>query len=84
MHIGPSMTINLVGKLNIHGYFRFDPSFSVLHFMEYAIFFVGGASVSYGTIGWGIESRSGNSKYKEFSSDGDGKIQLMIKPNKWI
>ena len=81
VHIGPSMTINPVGKLNLHGYFKYAPSFSMLYaqgalYGNYATFFVGGVSISYGTIGLGIESRFGNSKYKEFSSDEEGGITI--------
>lgn len=77
MQVGPSVTVNPVGKLCIHGYFRYAPSFSALYMDEsfmgnYASFFVGGGSVSYGVIGLGIEARYGNCKYKGlFGSDGD-------------
>ena len=76
MHIGPSITIRPVGKLNIHGYFRYAPSFSALYaddtfYGNYATFFVGGASISYGVIGLGIETRFGDCKYKEFGADSD-------------
>ena len=68
IHIGPSITINPVGKLNIHGYFRYAPSISGLYTEDfhsnYATFFVGGASISYDVIGLGIESRFGNCEYK--------------------
>lgn len=69
MHIGPSITINPVSKLNIHGYFRFAPTFSGFYdndsfYVNYAKVFVGGGSVSYGIIGLGIESRFGDCKYK--------------------
>lgn len=76
MHIGPSITIRPIGKLNIHGYFRYAPSLSALYaddtfYGNYATFFVGGASISYGVIGLGIETRFGNCKYKEFGADSD-------------
>lgn len=90
MHIGPSVTINPVGNLNIHGYFRYAPSFSTLYaddtfYGNYATFFVGGASISYGVIGLGIESRFGNCKYNEFYPDNDKEtcISNKTKYNGW-
>lgn len=76
MHIGPSVTVNPVSKLNIHGYFRYAPSYSALFSDEtiygnYASFFVGGASISYGVIGLGIESRFANCKYKNLDEDSE-------------
>ncbi len=76
MHIGPSITIKPIGKLNIHGYFRYAPSFSALYaddtfYGNYATFFVGGASISYGVIGLGFESRFGDCKYKDFIISGE-------------
>jgi len=73
MNVGPSITIKTVGKLTIHGYFRYAPSFSGLYnndtfYGNYATFFVGGASISYCAIGLGIESRFGDCKYKEIGS----------------
>lgn len=78
MHIGPSLTINPVRKLNIHGYFRFAPSFSVLYtddtfYGNYAPFFITGLSVSYNVIGLGIESRTGKCTYKKLGSFQDDK-----------
>lgn len=84
MHIGPSITINPVGKLNIHGYFRYLPTFSGLYMNDafygnYASFFVGGASISYGVIGLGIESRFGDCDYKEISSDSEDEVSSKLK-----
>lgn len=90
MHIGPSIYIRPIGKLNIHGYFRYAPSFSALYADEifygnYATFFVGGASISYGVMGLGIETRFGDCKYKEFGSDGEeqGHSISKTKHNGW-
>lgn len=90
MHIGPSITINPIGKLNIHGYFRYAPSFSALYmddtfYGNYATFFVGGVSICYGVIGLGFESRFGDCKYKEFGSDSDEEntISSKTKYNGW-
>lgn len=74
MHIGPSITIRPVGDLIIHGYFRYAPSFSALYaddkfYGNYATFFVGGASLSYGFIGFGFEARFGSCEYKEFGAN---------------
>lgn len=79
MQAGPSVMVNPVGKLNVHGYFRYAPSFSGLYNGDaivgnYATFFVGGAAISYAAIGLGVEARFGNSRYKELiggESDGD-------------
>lgn len=90
MHVGPSVTIRPVGELIVHGYFRYAPSFSVLYADEifygnYATFFVGGASISYGMIGLGIESRFGDCKYKELigGDEGDNLPISKIKYNGW-
>lgn len=90
MHIGPSITINPIGKLNIHGYFRYAPSFSALYMNDtfygnYATFFVGGVSISYRAIGLGFESRFGDCKYKEFGSDSDevNAINTKTQYNGW-
>lgn len=90
MHIGPSVTVMPVENLNIHGYFRYAPSFSILYaddtfYGNYATFFVGGVSISYDVIGLGIESRFGNCKYKEFGSDSDEQNLFMnkTKHNGW-
>lgn len=74
MQIGPSIVLNPVKKLNIHAYFRYAPTYSALvadeeFYGNYATLFVGGASVSYGAIGVGIESRFGKCTYKNFESD---------------
>lgn len=48
MQVGPSVTVNPVGKLNVNAYFRFAPSFSALYdddtlLGNYASYFVTGA-----------------------------------------
>lgn len=70
MQVGPSITVNPISQLNLHGYLRYAPSFSGLYNGDsfrgnYATFFVSGGAVSYGAIGLGIEARFGNSKYKD-------------------
>lgn len=81
MHVGPSITITPVRKFNINGYFRYAPSFSALYMNDtiygnYATFFVGGASISYGVFGLGIEKRFGDCEYKELWSDNDEAVGL--------
>lgn len=70
VQIGPSLTIRPFGDLNIHGFFRYAPAYSVLYadntlYGGYATFFVGGGSISYGAIGLGFESRFGTSDYND-------------------
>ena len=88
MHIGPSITIRPIGKLNIHGYFRYAPSFSALYaddsfYGNYATFFVGGGSISYGAIGLGFETRFGDCKYKELAADSDEDVSSPINKTKY-
>lgn len=90
MHIGPSITINPIGKLNLHGYFRYAPTYSAMYvddtfYGNYAGFFVGGGSVSYGTIGLGIESRFSDLNYKKLGSDEEKEFsrKLKTKLNGW-
>lgn len=70
VQIGPSLTIRPFGELNIHGFFRYAPAYSVLYADStlhggYGTFFVGGGSISYGAIGLGFESRFGTSEYDD-------------------
>lgn len=89
MNVGPSITIKTVGKLTVHGYFRYAPSFSGLYnndtfYGNYATFYVGGASISYCAIGLGVESRFGDCKYKEIgSSNEEVAINNKTKYNGW-
>ena len=75
MHAGPSVTVNPIDKLNVHAYFRYAPSFSILYadsfFGGYASYFVTGAAVSYNWIGLGVEARFGKPKLKEFGAGED-------------
>lgn len=88
MHIGPSITFMPNGSLNLHGYFRYAPSFSALYADEtfygnYAKFFVGGASISYGVIGLGLETRYGDCEYKVFGADSGENESSSIKKIKY-
>ena len=74
--IGPSVTISPVKRLNIQGYFRFMPSYSLLYqdetlFGNFGAFFATGGSVSFGAIGVGAEARFGSCKYKNIKSADD-------------
>lgn len=76
MQVGPSISINPVGKLNIHTYFRYAPTFSGLYggnefLSNYATVFVGGGAVSYGKIGLGVEARFGDCRYKNLFGGGE-------------
>ena len=87
LHVGPSIVFNPIGKMNVHGYFRFAPTFSVLYaddtfYGNYASFFVGGGALSYSSIGLGIESRFGKCDYKEFGRGEEGDI-LKTKFSGW-
>ena len=74
LHVGPSVAINPVGKLNINAYFRYAPTFSLRYSGgqdialagNYATMFVTGGMVSWGIIGIGAEYRFGTCRYKNF------------------
>ena len=73
VHIGPSVSINPVDKLNVKAYFRYAPSCAVLYdtnaddpSFNYASMFVGGLSINYGIIGVGFEARFGSTKLQEY------------------
>lgn len=89
MHVGPSITFMPVQKFNVNGYFRFAPSFSTLYvndtfYGNYATYFVGGAYISYGVFGMGVEKRFGDSEYKELWSDNDDNTSpRKISHNGW-
>lgn len=75
MQVGPSITVNPIADLNIHAYFRYAPTFSLLVGEDairsgYASYFVGGGTVSYGVIGLGVEARFGNCNYMTLGNDG--------------
>ena len=78
LHVGPSIAINPVGKLNINAYFRYAPTFSAFLSTgdgfalsgNYATMFVTGGMVSWGVIGIGAEYRFGNCNYRNLVGDG--------------
>lgn len=74
VQVGPSIVVNPVSKLNIHGYFRYAPSFSALYDSDlfrggFANYFVGGGAISYEVIGLGAEARFGSCTYKTFGGE---------------
>lgn len=76
MQVGPAVNFNVHRNSELHGYFRYAPSFSGFYNGDefeagFANFFVGGASISWKCIGVGIEARFGSSKYKSYFSDSD-------------
>lgn len=85
MHIGPSISFNPIRKLSVHGYVQYCPTFAMLYntsskdiFGNYASIWVGGGSVSYGSIGLGIESRFGDTTYKPFKSSDYDKWKVSL------
>lgn len=84
VHIGPSVSLQL-GWLNFHGYLRYAPTYSVLYansslYSNYATYFVGGAAISLGSIGLGVESRIGEHDYDPTSSLHNGrKVYLTFR-----
>ncbi len=72
VHVGPSITVNPIANLNVHGYFRYAPNYSAQYmgdaiYMGYGSYFIGGGAVSYGIIGLGFEARFGSCNYKGFN-----------------
>ena len=87
MQVGPSVTVNPVGKLNVNAYFRFAPSFSALYdddtlLGNYASYFVTGGGISYGVIGLGVESRWGSCKFKSFGGGDSEEDEQEPEPGK--
>lgn len=71
---GLSLTFNPVDRLNIYIYGRYAPTFSAQYYNgisgNYAGYWIGGGSVSYGVFGLGAEYRTGDSNYVNFSEGG--------------
>lgn len=79
MQVGPSIVIAPTKKMNIQAYLRYAPSISLFYDNEtylanYANFFVGGVSVSYGMVGLGAESRMGCCKYQNMIQNANAGI----------
>lgn len=72
MGIGPSVNLYPVGKLGIHGYIRYNPTYATFFNEDfstalggYSSVMVSGGSISYGVISLGAEARWGTGKYKD-------------------
>lgn len=84
LHVGPSVAINPIGKLNINAYFRYAPTFSLQYIGgedislrgNYATMFVTGGMVSWGVIGIGAEYRFGDCNYRNFVGEGAGALDM--------
>lgn len=71
--IGPSLTFRPFGKFNVHGYMKYAPTVSTLFVNNnimgcYSPFVVKGVAVSFGKIGFGVESRTFECRYKEIGA----------------
>lgn len=89
MQVGPAVNFNVHRNSELHGYFRYAPSFSGFYNGDefeagFANFFVGGASISWKCIGVGVEARFGSAKYKSYfsSSDEGDFLEGLSKPGK--
>lgn len=76
MQVGPSATVNLFRRFQVSAYFRYNPTLSMMYNNDeiqvgLSNMFTGGASVSYGIIGLGIEARFGQSKIKSYFDNSD-------------
>lgn len=76
LQVGPSVTITPGKQLTVEAYARYAPTFSAVlvdrtFAGNYASIFVGGASVSYGKLGVGIEARVGSCEYKHLGGKGN-------------
>jgi hypothetical protein len=83
MHFGLSLTINPVDFLKINGYYRFAPTLSGLiakdaevdvedgtYYGGYGSYWVAGAAISYKVISFGVETRWGQTNYRNINTDG--------------
>ncbi len=74
--VGPSLTITPGSSLTVVAYARYAPSFSCIYtdssfYGNYATVFNVGASLTWKSIGAGIEARMGSCNYKSLSGGGD-------------
>lgn len=75
LQVGPSVTITPGKQLTVEAYARYAPTFSMIivdrtYAGNYASMFVGGASVSFGSIGVGVEARLGTCEYRRLGGKG--------------
>lgn len=71
VQVGVSATVNLFKRFQAQAYFRYNPCLDLMindgeAQAGFGNMFVGGANVSYGFIGVGIESRFGTTKSKSY------------------
>lgn len=76
LQVGPSVSVNPIGEMKISAYGRFAPSVAIVTMNDYIYtqfvpYVTCGLSVSYRTIGIGIEGRWGKANYKGFSLNED-------------
>lgn len=76
LQVGPSVTITPGKQLTIEAYARYAPTFSAILVDKtftgnYASVFVGGASLTFGKIGVGMEARLGTCDYKRLGGKGN-------------
>ena len=79
MGIGPSVHVNPIGKLGVHSYFRYNPTFATFFDTTdgfamgggYSSVFVTGGAVSWGVISVGVEARWGKGTYHTLFGGGD-------------
>lgn len=75
MQFGASVTVNPVHHLKVSGYFRFEPSYSLLYMNEtfnhhYVSMWNAGCAVAWKMISVGVEWRWGSANYKGLSFAG--------------
>lgn len=75
LQVGPSVTITPGKLLTIEAYARYAPTFSMIIVDKtiagnYASMFVGGASLTFGSIGVGVEARLGTCEYRHLGGKG--------------
>lgn len=75
LQVGPSVTVTPGKQLTVAAYARYAPTFSMMIIDKtfsgnYASMFVGGASVSFGSIGVGVEARLGTCEYRRLGGKG--------------
>lgn len=75
LQVGPSVTITPGKQLTVEAYARYAPTFSMIivdrtFAGNYASMFVGGASLTFGSIGVGVEARLGTCEYRRLGGKG--------------
>lgn len=84
VQVGPSFTYSPTYDVDIHGYCRYAPSYSLLllgheSYSSLGHFVVFGLNVSYRAIGLGLEGRLGSSKYHNWVDQEAGLVSEKIK-----